>query len=65
LSDFSDLDSINPKTTFALLKPHLNNLIEHFIFPLVCLSEEELETFTDDPSEFARQHFGGKHYSSS
>ncbi|GAA6009458.1 hypothetical protein JCM11491_003564 [Sporobolomyces phaffii] len=51
-------ECINPKTTFALLKPHLNTLIEHFIFPLVCLSDDEIESFTEDPSEFARQHFG-------
>ncbi|GAA5932308.1 uncharacterized protein JCM15063_001186 [Sporobolomyces koalae] len=51
-------ECINPKTTFALLKPHLNSLVEHFIFPLVCLSEEEIESFSEDPSEFARQHFG-------
>ncbi|GAA5946962.1 hypothetical protein JCM3765_002093 [Sporobolomyces pararoseus] len=51
-------ECINPKTTFALLKPHLNTLIEHFIFPLVCLSDDEIESFTEDPNEFARQHFG-------
>lgn len=44
---------------FTLLKPHVSTLVEHFIFPLVCLSEEELELFTDDPTEFARQSFGG------
>ncbi|GAA6059439.1 hypothetical protein JCM10212_005378 [Sporobolomyces blumeae] len=51
-------ECINPKSTFALLKPHLNTLVEHFIFPLVCLSEDEVEAFTEDPNEFARQHFG-------
>lgn len=51
--------SINPKSTFALLKPHIPSLIEHFIFPLVCLSEEEIELFSDDPTEFSRQFFGG------
>lgn len=51
--------SINPKAMFTLLKPHVSTLVEHFIFPLVCLSEEELELFTDDPTEFARQSFGG------
>lgn len=44
---------------FSLLKPHLSTLIEHFIFPLVCLTEEEIEMFNDDPTEYARQFFGG------
>ncbi|GAA5868463.1 hypothetical protein JCM1840_007004 [Sporobolomyces johnsonii] len=51
-------ECINPKSTFALLKPHITTLVEHFIFPLVCLTEEEIETFNDDPNEFARQFFG-------
>ncbi|GAA5899248.1 hypothetical protein JCM8208_001596 [Rhodotorula glutinis] len=51
-------ECINPKAMFTLLKPHVSTLVEHFIFPLVCLSEEELELFTDDPTEFARQSFG-------
>ena len=44
---------------FALLKPHLSTLIEHFIFPLVCLTEDEIEMFNEDPAEYARQFFGG------
>ncbi|BGP23398.1 nonsense-mediated mRNA decay protein [Rhodotorula toruloides] len=51
-------ECINPKSTFALLKPHIPSLIEHFIFPLVCLSEEEIELFSEDPTEFSRQFFG-------
>ncbi|GAA5866795.1 hypothetical protein JCM3774_001803 [Rhodotorula dairenensis] len=51
-------ECINPKSMFALLKPHLSTLIEHFIFPLVCLTEEEIELFNDDPAEYARQFFG-------
>ncbi|GJN87375.1 hypothetical protein Rhopal_000324-T1 [Rhodotorula paludigena] len=51
-------ECINPKSMFALLKPHIPSLIEHFIFPLVCLTDDEMELFTDDPNEFARQFFG-------
>ncbi|GAA6037955.1 hypothetical protein JCM8097_009507 [Rhodosporidiobolus ruineniae] len=51
-------ECINPKAMFALLKPHIPSLVEHFIFPLICLTDDELELFTDDPSEFAKQHFG-------
>ncbi|GAA5868690.1 hypothetical protein JCM8547_003784 [Rhodosporidiobolus lusitaniae] len=51
-------ECINPKSMFALLKPHIPSLVQHFIFPLICLSEEEIEAFQDEPSEFAKQHFG-------
>lgn len=34
-------------------------LLEQFVFPLVCLTEDEIELFVDDPPEFARTHFGG------
>ncbi|KWU42562.1 ARM repeat-containing protein [Rhodotorula sp. JG-1b] len=51
-------ECINPKSMFALLKPHLSTLIEHFIFPLVCLTEDEIEMFNEDPAEYARQFFG-------
>lgn len=51
--------SIGPKTMYAQLKPHIPTLTEHFIFPLVCLSEDEIEMFNEDPAEYARQFFGG------
>ncbi|GAA6019455.1 hypothetical protein JCM10207_001394 [Rhodosporidiobolus poonsookiae] len=51
-------ECINPKSMFALLKPHIPSLVQHFIFPLICLTDDELELFTDEPNEFARQHFG-------
>lgn len=59
----SPANSIGPKPMFALLKPHLSTLIEHFIFPLVCLTEDEIEMFTEDPVEYARQFFGGEFWS--
>ncbi|GAA5967114.1 hypothetical protein JCM11641_000445 [Rhodosporidiobolus odoratus] len=51
-------ECINPKSMFTLLKPHIPSLVEHFLFPLICLTDDELELFTDDPNEFARQHLG-------
>ncbi|GAA5829387.1 hypothetical protein JCM11251_005030 [Rhodosporidiobolus azoricus] len=51
-------ECINPKAMFAQLKPHLLSLVQHFIFPLICLTDDELELFQDDPNEFSRQHFG-------
>ncbi|BGP14532.1 hypothetical protein JCM10213_005180 [Rhodosporidiobolus nylandii] len=51
-------ECINPKSMFSLLKPHIPTLVEHFIFPLICLTDDELELFQDDPNEFAKQNFG-------
>jgi hypothetical protein len=33
------------------LKPHMDNLIAHFVFPILCQSDEDIELFEDDPSE--------------
>lgn len=50
---------IKPKVTWDLIKPHVFQLVQSFAFPLICLSEEEVEQFSEDPQEFARTHFGG------
>lgn len=42
------------------LKPHLDLLISRFVFPCLCLTDEELEQFDDDPIEYCRAHFGGE-----
>jgi hypothetical protein len=34
------------------LKPNLTNLVTHFIFPVLCLSEEDVEKFEDEPEEY-------------
>lgn len=45
-------ECVKPASTWEHLKPHLDNLIKHLIFPVLCQSDEELEMFTDDPSEY-------------
>lgn len=40
------------------LKPHLDVVIETFVFPCMCLTDEEIEQFDDDPVEYSRAHFG-------
>ena len=52
--------SIKPKTTWILLKPHVQDLVAQFVFPLICMTPDEIEQFDDDPPEFARSHFGGQ-----
>ncbi|KAL2121886.1 hypothetical protein VTJ04DRAFT_2341 [Mycothermus thermophilus] len=45
-------ECIRPKDMWAHLKPHLTNLVTHFIFPVLCLSEEDIEKFEDEPEEY-------------
>lgn len=45
-------ECIRPKDMWAHLKPHMTNLVMHFIFPVLCLSEEDLEKFNDEPEEY-------------
>lgn len=56
--------SVKPKVMWQQLKPHLDLLISRFVFPCLCLTDEELEQFDDDPIEYCRAHFGGKHLQS-
>ncbi|KAK4102767.1 ARM repeat-containing protein [Parathielavia hyrcaniae] len=45
-------ECIRPKEMWAHLKPHLTNLVTHFIFPVLCLTEEDIEKFEDEPEEY-------------
>ncbi|KAK4188938.1 nonsense-mediated mRNA decay protein 5 [Podospora australis] len=45
-------ECIRPKEMWAHLKPHLTNLVTHFIFPVLCLTEDDLEKFEDEPEEY-------------
>lgn len=45
-------ECVKPKAMWDHLKPHMDNLIAHLIFPILCQSEEDLELFDTDPSEY-------------
>lgn len=45
-------ECIKPKEMWGYLRPHLTNLVTHFVFPVLCLSEEDIEKFEDEPDEF-------------
>ena len=45
-------ECIKPKEMWSHLKPHLTNLVTHFIFPVLCLSEDDVEKFEDEPEEY-------------
>ncbi|KAI1819315.1 importin-beta domain-containing protein [Xylaria intraflava] len=41
-----------PKSTWSLMKPHLSNLITHLVFPVLCLSAQDVERFEEEPEEY-------------
>lgn len=43
---------INSKQTWSLLKPHYETLVSHVVFPLLCPTDEDLELFEDEPTEY-------------
>jgi hypothetical protein len=45
-------ECIKPKSMWTLLKPHTDNLISHLIFPVLCQSDEDIELFEEEPSEY-------------
>jgi importin-7 len=45
-------ECIKPKAMWEKLKPHMDSLIAHLLFPVLCQSDEDIELFTDDPPEY-------------
>jgi len=45
-------ECIRPKEMWTHLKRHLTTLVTHFIFPILCLSEDDIEKFDDEPQEY-------------
>ncbi|KAJ3018073.1 hypothetical protein HKX48_003183 [Thoreauomyces humboldtii] len=46
---------VKPKSTWHIMKPHLEVIIMHFIFPRLCFSDEDQESWDDDPVEYVRK----------
>ena len=44
-------ECIKPKSMWNILKPHVDSLIEHLIFPVLCQSDADIELFEDEPQE--------------
>ena len=38
--------------TMEKLKPHVQDLLYNIILPILYISEQDMETFTDDPKEY-------------
>ena len=45
-------ECIKPKATWDHLKPHIDTLISHLLFPILCQSNEDIELFESDPPEY-------------
>ncbi|KAL2872424.1 armadillo-type protein [Aspergillus lucknowensis] len=45
-------ECVKPKSMWDHLKPHMENLIAHFVFPILCQTDEDIELFQTDPSEY-------------
>ncbi|KAJ2901850.1 putative importin-beta domain-containing protein [Zalerion maritima] len=45
-------ECVRPKEMWNHLKQHLGTLVTHFIFPVLCLSQEDLEKFEEEPEEY-------------
>jgi hypothetical protein len=48
-------DCVKNKGTWQLLKPHVETLVAHFIFPQLCFSEQDQELWDEDPVEFVHK----------
>ncbi|PGH18708.1 hypothetical protein AJ80_04361 [Polytolypa hystricis UAMH7299] len=45
-------ECVKPKVMWDHLKPHMDNLIAHFIFPILCQTDEDIEMFENEPAEY-------------
>jgi len=45
-------NAVTQKRTWPFIKPHFELLISHFVFPLLCPSDDTLDTFENDPQEY-------------
>lgn len=45
-------ECVKPKSMWTHLKPSVETLISHLVFPVLCQSDEDLELFESDPPEY-------------
>lgn len=45
-------ECVKPKPMWNHLKPHMDSLISHVLFPLLCQTDDDIEQFDSDPSEY-------------
>ncbi|CEH16723.1 Nuclear transport receptor RANBP7/RANBP8 (importin beta superfamily) [Ceraceosorus bombacis] len=49
-------DCVKPKSTWLLLKPHVDDLVQRFVFPLMCYTEADEELWELDAVDYVRSH---------
>ncbi|KAF1986975.1 ARM repeat-containing protein [Aulographum hederae CBS 113979] len=45
-------ECVKPKSMWTHLKPHMETLVSHLVFPVLCQTDEEIELFESDPREY-------------
>jgi hypothetical protein len=45
-------ECVQPKDMWQHLRPHITNIVTHFIFPVLCLSPTDVEKFKEEPEEY-------------
>ncbi|KAL7276738.1 Nonsense-mediated mRNA decay protein 5 [Rhizina undulata] len=45
-------ECVKPSATWKHLSPHVENLISHVLFPVLCQTDDDLEMFEQDPAEY-------------
>ncbi|KAJ1877100.1 Nonsense-mediated mRNA decay protein 5, partial [Kickxella alabastrina] len=48
-------DCVKEKSAWKLLKPHVEGIVSHFIFPQLCFSESDQELWEDNPVEYVQK----------
>lgn len=44
-------------STYRALQPHLQQLVQHVVFPMLCFNDEDAELWEDDPHEYIRKGY--------
>lgn len=52
------LASIKPKSTWTLLKPHVEHLVSAFVFPQLAFNASKQSSWESDPVEYLRASIG-------
>ncbi|KAJ3557178.1 hypothetical protein NM688_g1613 [Phlebia brevispora] len=47
-------ECVKPKATWAMLKPHFENLVQTYVFPQLCFTPMKHEIWSSDPVEYVR-----------
>ena len=50
--------SIGHSFSWKIIKPHMNQVLEQIVLPLLCHSDEDEELWTSDPVEYIRVKYG-------